>query len=59
MQKTQNLTSAVAVMLANSKVAANFLFEAMCGRTFAMDEDPATGQLFPRTLLNQSMMHLM
>lgn len=59
MQKTENLTSAIAVMLAHCRDAAGFIFDQLCAKTMAYDEDPQSGALIPRTLLNQSMMHLM
>lgn len=60
MQKTANLTKAISVMLANCKgPATQIIFDIMCSKTMAYDEDPENGDLIPRTLLNQSMMHMM
>lgn len=50
--KTENLTSALAVMLASCKSASGYLFDLLCSKTMAYDEDPQTGQAVPRTLLN-------
>lgn len=48
-------------MLANCKNldAANLIFSMMCSRTLTYDSNPENGQLEQRTLLNQSMLHLM
>ena len=60
MQKTANLTKAIAVMLEScTNEATQIIFDTMCGKTMAYDEEPETNQMIPRTLLNQSMLHLM
>ncbi len=60
-QKTSQLTKAMAIMLANCKEqdAANMLFENLCSRTGTYDMNEETGAYDQRTLLNQSMLHLM
>jgi hypothetical protein len=58
MQKTENLTSALAVMLASCKGATNFIFDQLCMKTMVYEDDPQTGQVVSRTLLNQAMMHM-
>ena len=60
-QKTAQLTKAIAIMLANCKEqdAANMLFESLCARTAAYDMNEEAGGYEQRTLLNQSMLHLM
>ena len=59
--KTENLTRAIATMLAHCREldAANLIFSMMCCRTLTYDYDPETQQSEQRTLLNQSMLHLM
>ena len=60
MQKTINITNAIAVMLSNCKGPANqIIFDIMCSKTMAYDEEPENGNLIPRTLLNQNMLHMM
>jgi len=51
MAKTDNLTCALAVMLASSK-SGGFIFDQLCSKTMAYDQDPESSQLLPRTLLN-------
>ena len=60
-QKTAQLTKAIAIMLASSKEqdAADIVFENMCARTGTYDINEETGGYEQRTLLNQSMLHLM
>ena len=59
--KTENLTRAIAIMLASCRDldAANLIFSMLCCRTLTYDPNPDNGQFEQRTLLNQSMLHLM
>ena len=57
----QNLTKAVARMLVGCQgtQTANIIFDALCSKTSAYDQNEETGEFMQRILLNQPMLMIM